>query len=171
MNFQFYVEKLFDSEVFRNFQKEFSSAYPCSCFFGLDFENLKNPDNKACIDYYVPELKKMFSFKLEKGVEKLPVESFGEVVPEKLGLNYSFDFEDIENLIRNEMKSREIKEGVQKILISIQRVKDEDFILATVFISRMGLLKVKIGIAEKKILEFEKKSFLDMLKITGKKKD
>lgn len=36
MNFQFYLEKLFESEEFAEFKKEFPDAYLCSGFFVID---------------------------------------------------------------------------------------------------------------------------------------
>ena len=61
MNFQFYLEKLMDSEDFQNFKRENPDAYLCSGFFSIDKEK---EDNQQHLDYYIPELDKMFSFKL-----------------------------------------------------------------------------------------------------------
>ena len=74
MNFQFYVEKLFASGDFQEFMKENKDAYPCSGFFMVDRENMKNPGNQAHFDFYVPSINRMFSFKMEEGVQKVSVE-------------------------------------------------------------------------------------------------
>ena len=66
MRFQFYLEKLHNSEEFNSFIKENPKAYLCSCFFILDKENREAPDNKQHFDYYVPESKETFSFKIEE---------------------------------------------------------------------------------------------------------
>ncbi|MBT3405271.1 hypothetical protein HN832_04825 [archaeon] len=171
MNIQFYVEKLFEGKEFVDFQKENSDAYPCGGFFVIDFENLKKPDNKNHLDYFVPSINKMFSFQLEEGVSKVPVENFGEKAPEKIKLNYDFEFEKIENLILEKMGKENIKNQIQKILLSLQAKDGKDFLVGTVFLSGMGILKLVVDIGEMKITEFEKKSFFDMLKISGKKKD
>lgn len=168
MNFQFYVEKLFDSEEFQKFIKENKDAYPCGGFFVNDLENLKKPDNKNHIDYFIPSVGKLFSFQLEKGVEKVPVENVGGQIPEKIALNYNFDFEEIEDLIRKKMEKENIKNGIQKILLSIQNQKGKDFLVGTAFLSSMALLKLSISIPEKEIIEFEKKSFLDMFSVFKK---
>ena len=59
MNFQFYIEKLHNSEDFKKFMKENLDAYLCSGFFIIDFENPKNPDNKSHLDFYIPSKNEM----------------------------------------------------------------------------------------------------------------
>lgn len=168
MNFQFYLEKLFGSKEFENFNKDNPGAYPCSCFFGRDFENLKNPDNKQHIDYFVPSVKKIFSFKLEEGVNLVPVELIGDADPSKISLNYNFDFDDVEDLIMKKMQEEGVSEKVQKILLSMQNNEGKDYLVGTAFLSKMGLLKLAIDVSEMKITEFEKKSFLDIMNIFKK---
>ncbi len=168
MNFQFYVEKLFDSEEFQNFLKENKDAYPCGGFFVVDLENLKNPDNKNSIDYFSPSINKMFSFKFEKGVEKTPVENFGGKIPEKIKLNYNFEFEEIEDLIRKKMEEEQISKGIQKMLFSLQARENKCFLVGTVFISGMGILNLVIDLEERNIIEFSRKSFMDMISILKK---
>jgi hypothetical protein len=168
MNFQFYVEKLFDSQEFQKFIKENSDANPCGGFFIIDRENLKNPENKNHLDYFVPSINKMFSFQMEEGVKLVPVESFGEKAPGKISMNYNFDFEDVEDLIRNRMKTEEIDKKIQKILLSLQSKQGKDFLVGTVFISGMGIIKANIDLSEMKVVDFEKKSFFDMVKMVKK---
>lgn len=165
MNFQFYLEKLFDSKEFQEFIKENKDAYPCSGFFVIDKEG---KDNKQHFDYFIPSTKKIFSFKLESGGEKVPVEILEKFVPTKISLNYNFDFKDIEEKIEEKMKEEGIKNKLQKMLFSLQKVKGKELLIGTVFISMMGMLKVHIEISTMKIIEFEKKSFFDIVKV-GKK--
>lgn len=165
MNFQFYLEKLFASENFQEFKKENPEAYPCSGFFMIDFEK---PDNQFHFDYFIPSTKKMFSFKLESEIEKIPVEIIDKRTPEKLSMNYNFDFDDVVKLIEEKMNKENINKKIQKVLLSLQKLEDNDFLLGTIFISALGILKVKINIPEMKIISFEKKSFLDMMKIIKK---
>jgi len=165
MNLQFYLEKLFASEKFQNFIKENPSAYFCSGFFALDKEN---KGNKIHIDYIIPETKKVFSFQLEKEVDVLPVEQSGENLFGSLPDNINFDFGEIEKLIEDKMKEQEIKNKVQKILLSLQTFKGETCLVGTIFISGLGMIKIRIDLDKKKIVEFEKKSFMDMLKIVRK---
>lgn len=186
MKFNFYVEKLFSSSEFEEFRKENSDAYMCGGFFVIDLENLKNPDNKNHIDYFVPSLNKLYSFQLEEGVKKVPIEDFGGKVPSKVSDNYSFDFGDIEKMIRDKMEEEEVKSKIQKILISLQNKQTtesptspkqsedsstkegKDYLVCTVFISGMGIINLHIDLFDNKVVFFEKKSFMDMIKIVKK---
>jgi hypothetical protein len=166
MNFQFYFERLEDSKVFREFMKENPKAYFCSGFFTLDKDG---NDNQRHLDFYIPDKKEMVNFKInsmtERGVEKVPVEK-SEIVPEPLETGVDFDFEEIESMIVKGMERKEIKQKVQKILISLQNVHKKPVLICTVFISGLGLLRVNFDLSEgkPKIILFEKKSFFDVIR-------
>ena len=162
MKFQFYYEKLINSEEYLKFKKEFPKAYFCSAFFVLDNEK---SENKVHFDFYIPEGPKMYSFKLDRKTEFVNVEQFNPQVPEKLPMNFNFDLKEIEEIIRKEMAEKDIKGRIQKLLFSLQRLKNEDYLIATIFLSNMALLKVEIKLPENKITNFEKRSFFDMIKI------
>ncbi len=163
MNLQFYLEKLHASDVFKEFMKQNKGAYLCSGFFTMDKEG---KDNKRHLDFFVPALKKIFSFKLENSVDVIPIELAIEKIPEKLSLDHDFDFEEIQKLIEEEMKKQGMKNKIQKIILSLQSFDGKTFLVGTVFVSMLGLLKVKIDLEDNKpkIVEFEKKSFFDMVK-------
>ncbi len=161
MNLQFYLEKLHSSDVFKKFMKENPEAYLCSGFFTMDKEG---KDNKRHFDFYVPKTKKMFSFKLEDGVEMMPIDIVLEKIPEKLGVGFDFEFEEIEKMLEDKMKEENINSKMQKIILSLQDLKGKPFLVGTIFISMLGLLKIQIDISDMKIKEFEKKSLFDMMK-------
>ena len=163
MNLQFYLEKLHSSDVFKKFMKENPEAHLCSGFFTMDKEG---KDNKRHFDFYIPKTKKMFSFKLEDGVEMVPIDIVLEKIPEKLDIDFDFEFEEIEKMLDDEMKKQEIKSKIQKTILSLQDLKGKPFLIGTVFISMLGLLKVRIDLSDMKIVEFEKKSLFDMMKRT-----
>ena len=165
MNFQFYLEKLFNSKDFQEFKKINEDAYPCSCFFSVD---LRGNDNKQHFDYFVPIERKLFSFKLESQGEKVPVDFFSDEDPKKILLNYDFDFEDIKKMISKKMEQEKIKNEIQKMLFSLQNVEGKNLLIGTIFISMMGLLQVHIDIEKMQITSFEKKSFFDIIKVTRK---
>ena len=166
MNLKFYLEKLYASEEFEQFRKENPEAFLCSGFFIIDKQG---QDNKQHFDFYLPSERKMFSFQLEERTKIVPVELLNNKIPKKILLNYDFDFKDIEELIINEMKRQNIKNKIQKILLSLQNLDGKDFLVGTVFISTLGLLKINIDISQKKITEFAKTSFFDMIKVIKKK--
>ena len=165
MNLQFYIEKLFESDVFKKFRKENKEAYLCSGFFSIDRQGT---DNQQHLDFYVPSEKKMFSIKLENNIEFAPLENYDERVPEKLKENLDFDFDEIENMIINKMKEENVNKQIQKLLFSLQNLNGKNFLIGTIFISGMGILKVTISLDENKIISFEKKSILEMFKIIKK---
>lgn len=160
------------SEDFQKFKKENPEAYLCSGFFSIDKE--KNNEHEQHLDYYVPELDKIFSFKLlnEGKTEMIPVESYNEaenkIKPNKLDDNYDFDFNYIEKLVEGEMFEQKINKKILKYLFSMQNYEGKDYLIGTVFISGLGLLKCKVDLQEKKVTEFEKKNFFDMMKIVKK---
>jgi len=166
MNFQFYFEKLEHSDNFKDFVKENKDAFLCSGFFSVDKRGQKDVQN---IDYFVPSLNKMFSFKINEDVEKVPVEDFGDKFKqEKISEDINFEFEEIEDMIQERMNQDKIKNKIEKLLYSLQAKEGKNYVLGTVFISGLGLLKVRIDLKEKRIVDFEKKSLLDMMKIIKK---
>lgn len=163
MNLQFYFEKLRASEIFKKFMKENPSAFFCSGFFSQDFNG---QDNKQHFDFCVGE--KIFSFEVENNCIKKENQNLGGEL-QRVSEEVNFDFNEIENLIREKMRQENIKNKLQKILLSLQNFNGKDFLIATVFISGLGILKFDIDILKKEITKFEKKSFFDMMKIFRKK--
>ena len=148
-------------DLSKKFVEKNSDAFLCSGFFVIDkIENY----HKQHFDYYVPSTKKTFSFQLENGIKLVPIKMIDDKVPEKILFDYDLNFEKIEKIILNEMIYQRIKNKLQKILLSLQNSNDKDILLGTVFISALGLLKVRISLPEIKIIELEKKSFFDILK-------
>lgn len=166
MNLQFYLEKLFSSEEFQKFKKENPNAFLCSGFFSID---KKAQDNQQHLDFYVPNSNKMFSFKLTEKIELVPVENFGkDFIPEKITDNLNFDFNNIEKKIESRMFDEKINKKIEKIILSLQTKDKKNLLIGTVFISGLGMLKIKFDLDKREFLEFEKKSFFDMMKIIRK---
>jgi len=171
MNIQFYIEKLHDSKEFKKFIKENPKAFTCSGFFVIDKEeDEKKRDNKFHFDYYIPNKKKMFSFKLEKKVEMVPVEKFDNKKPEKISIKLDFDLEKLEEIILKRMEKEGIKNKIQKIIFSLQKLKEKDFLVGTTFITGLGMLRINLDLKTMKITLFEKKSFFDLMNIKRNKK-
>ena len=166
MNLNFYLEKLHNSEEYQDFMLENPDAYMCSGFFVMDFEKA---DHQRHIDVYAPTLKKVFSFKLENGIEMIPIDTFDNRTPKKLSFGYDFDLDEVEKMIKEKMAEEKVKSRIQKILLSLQNLENKDLLTATVFVSGLGMLKVNIDPLSKKITDFDKKSFFDMMKIVRKK--
>jgi hypothetical protein len=159
------LEKLKNSSEYKEFIKENKDAYLCSGFFVIDMENSAN--SQYHLDFFVPENKKTFSFELESGVKIVPLERYEQML-EKVS-SVAFDFNEIEKIISTEMEMKKIKNKIQKMIFSLQNVKGKDMLLGTIFVSGFGMVKVNIDLKDKRIVDFEKKSFFDMLNIMRKK--
>lgn len=166
MNLQFYLEKLENSEEYKKFIRENSDAFFCSGFFTID-ETGKEKDQQH-LDYFIPSSNKMFSFQLGENINLAPIENFGKDFTPSPLKNIVLDFDRIKEIVLEEMEKNKIKNKIKKILLSLQNKGEKNFLIGTIFISGLGLLKIKIDLNENKIIEFEKKSFFDMMKIIKK---
>jgi hypothetical protein len=167
MNSQFLLEKLEDSEEYKKFMKENPDAYLCSAFFIVDFDT-QPPENKFHFDYYLPSSKKTFSFEMENEIKLVPLERYDEKVLEKVSSDQHFDFDDIYDKIMKEMEEKKINNKILKMIFSLQNFEGKDTLFGTIMLSGLALLKMTFDISEDKIIEFEKKSFFDMMKIVKK---
>ena len=162
MNFQFYVEKLKHSDKFKKFEQKHKDAYFCSGFFVVDKEG---KDNKFHLDYYLPKQDKIVSFQLETAVQQNDVEIIDNKKPAKANIDCDFEMDNIEKMIKKEMEKQGVKNKIQKIMMSFQEIDKKDYLICTVFITMLGLLKVHINLDDKKIDLFEKKSVFDIMKV------
>lgn len=163
MNFQFYLEKLQSSEEFQRFIQKNPDAYVCSGFFSISKDVKSKSDEKNQIDYFIPSSKEMFSFELENEIKLTPMQIFDKRTPEEISA-IDFDFNEIEEIIQKEMEKNEINKKIQKILLSLQKLDGKDFLIGTIFISNLGILRMNIDIQANKIVLFEKKSFFDFVR-------
>ena len=166
MKIQGYLSELKSNKEFQDFAKKNPTAYLCSAFFIIDKEN---SNHKQHFDYFLPEENKIFSFQLEESCKQVPLDNLNPEAPEKILLENDLELQEIEDLIETEMGNRGIKNKIQKILFSINRFNNEEVAIGTVFISNLGMIKIRINLKEKKILDFKKESFMDMINIFKKK--
>ena len=168
MNFKFYLEKLENSENFKSFMKENPDAYLCSGFFIIDKQNNGAGDQQH-LDYFIPSQKNLISFCISDACQKNPSDlNDKNYIPEEL-LNYDFNFEEVEKIVTKTMDEKSIKNGIQKILVSLQSKGKKNFLLCTVFISTLGMIRIDISLPEMQVINFEKKSFFDIMKVSKKK--
>jgi len=166
MKLKFYEEKLESSDVFKEFKKENPKAYLCSAFIVVDKEG-KN--NKIHLDYFIPEKKEMVSFHLSDEISKVPLETYDDKIPEKVLLNGSLSLGEIEEIIENKMKVENLTNKIQKIILSLQKINGEDILAGTVFITMLGMIKIKINAKNKNVVDFEKKSLMDIMNVLKRK--
>ncbi len=167
MNFQFYAEKLKNSQEFKKFLKENKGAFLCSAFFIIDKEEGKD---KQHLDFYIPSAKKMFSFSLENNFEKTEIEIKDNMVPLKVSIENDFDLIEIEQMIEKKMNEEKIDKKIQKLLISLQNVNGKDILNLTVFITALGLINTTIDLEKMAMKAFKKKTFFDIMNVMKKDK-
>lgn len=165
MKFKNYVNKLENSKNFKDFKEKNKDAYLCSAFFIID---KKTNLNKQNLDYYVPSSKSAFGFKVEQQYQKEKLQDFLKV-PEKIPGNFDFEINEIEKMIHKKIEDSKIKNKIEKIIFSLQRLNSKDILVVNVFLSGLVLVNLKISMDDKKIFDFEKKSFFSMFKLFQKK--
>lgn len=164
MNLKLYLEKLQTSEEYKKFAEENPKAYLCSGFFIIDKENPEA--NQQDVDFYIPESKDIVSFCVSDSCQKKPVDFVDkENLPDKIDFSCNFDFEEVENIINEKMKQEGVKNKLQKILLSLQSKNGKCFLVGTIFVSSLGLIKIRIDLENMNVIDFEKKSLMDMLRV------
>ncbi len=166
MNFKYFLRRLQESSDYRKFIQENPESYPCSGFFTIDKEG---NDNKQHIDFFSPGKEKITSFQMEQEGKMTTIDVLDKKIPTKLNLDYDIDFDEVENLIYNKMREHGINNRVQKFILSLQNLEGKDYLMGTVFISLFGLIKINIEAKTKRIADFEKKSFFDLVNVFKKK--
>ncbi|MCF7910726.1 hypothetical protein K9L16_03575 [Candidatus Pacearchaeota archaeon] len=170
MNFQFYVEKLKDSEEYKKFISENPLAFLSGGFFIIDKETKDKKGEQQHLDFFIPNKKELFSFCLSESCQMSKVDLFEKnFFPEKISGDFNIDFNEIEKVLNEKISKQGIKNSVQKLLFSVQKNSGTNYAIGTIFISNLGLIKFKINLDKKQVQEFEKKSFFDLLKFKKKK--
>jgi hypothetical protein len=166
MNFKYYLRQLQENSNYRKFIKENPDAFLCSGFFTIDKEG---NDNKQHLDFFIPNNGKMASFQMEQESKMTIIEFLDKKIPEKISLDFDIDFDEVERQIYEKMRTHGINNRIQKLIFSLQKLDEKDYLTGTVFISMFGLIKVNIEIKSLKIVDFEKKSFFDLVNVFKKK--
>ena len=165
MNLKSYFKQLYENKNFKEFMKENPSAYLCSGFFTIDKEANENQQH---LDFFIPGKEKIFSFQLENDGKMKPLDTFDKAVPEKISLDFDLDFDDIEEIIEGRMEKDGMKDKIKKLIFSLQKIEQKNMLMGTIFISGFGLLKANIDLKNNEIIDFERKSFFDMIKVFKK---
>jgi hypothetical protein len=91
-------------------------------------------------------------------------------VPQEVSLDFDIDFDEIERQVYEKMRIHGINNRIQKLIYSLQKLEDKDLLTGTVFISMFGLIKMNVDVKTNKIVDFEKKSFFDLVSVFKKTK-
>ena len=157
-----YIEKLEQSEQYKNFKIKYPDAFLAAGFFVLDLEGGANVHQ---IDFYVPSQKKIAAFSLdgeEVGLKLL--DTLNDKVPEVLDMNTNVDLDAISGILADEMKNRGMSEGIRKIIAVIQNIDGKRIWNLNCVLTGMEILKSHVEDESQTVLKIEKASILDIMK-------
>ncbi|MBI3623566.1 hypothetical protein HY212_05830 [Candidatus Pacearchaeota archaeon] len=171
MKTQHFIKKAKESDDFKNFMKEDSSAYLCSLFFTRDYETKQN---ETQVDFYSPKKNVIVSFKVDKKVERIPLDKKAETIthqkfiPKPLGEKIKMNIEDVKPVLMDEMNNRSMASDINKILVVLHIADDRIVWNCTGFLKGLGLLQAHLEDSSESVLFMEKKNFMDLLKFVKK---
>ena len=161
MKIEPYIEKLNNSSEFKDFQKKNKDAFMVAGFFILDLEL---GQNLSQLDFYVPSKRKIAAFTLDKQITMQLLDLINaKKEPEKLDSKTKIDLDSIHGLLEDEMKNRNITEGIKKIIAIIQNIDGKKIWNLNCILSGMSLLNAHIDDESQTILKIEKKSMMDYI--------
>lgn len=156
-----YIEKLEESEEYKNFKIKYPDSFLAAGFFVLDLEGGANIHQ---IDFYVPNEKKIAAFSLDGDVEVKLLETLNEKIPEKLDMDTNIDLDALAGILSDEMKNRGMSESIRKIIAVIQNIDGKRIWNLNCVLSGMEVLKSHIEDESQTVLKIEKVSILEMMK-------
>jgi len=158
-----YVEKLEQSDEYKNFKVKYPDAFLVAGFFVLDLETNQNVHQ---IDFYVPSEKKIAAFTLDGDVTLQLMEMLSKdgKAPEKLDLETKVDLDALSGILTDEMHNRGISEDIKKIIAVIQNVDGKKIWNLNCVLTGMEILKSHIDDDSKSVLKLERTSVLDLMK-------
>jgi len=159
-----FITQLEGSKEFANFKSKNPNAPLCAGFFVLDLGRGKSTYQ---LDYYLPN-KKVETFDIDgKKVLRKTSQQGLKKKPQKIDGEINIDLDMLKGLVQDEMKNRGVTEKVTKIIAVLQKIGKENVWLLNCMTNGMNIIKVHIADKDESILEFEKFSLLDIMKVVG----
>ena len=169
MKFEHYVKRLEDSSEYKKFREEHKKAYLCAGFFVLDFESNKDVHQ---IDFLIPGNKKIATFTLQDGIQLKISEPMKKAKNklEKLELKEetNTDIDALKGIVHDEMLNRTVTGEIKKIIAVLQNKDNRKIWNLNCITADMGILKVHIDDKTSSVIEFEKASLFDFMKMIPK---
>lgn len=158
-----YVEKLEQSEEYKNFKVKYPDAFLVAGFFILDLETNQNIHQ---IDFYVPSEKKIAAFTLDGEVtlQLMDMMSKDGKSPEKLDLETNIDLDALSGILTDEMHNRGISEDIRKIIAIVQNIDGKKIWNLNCVLTGMEILKSHVDDASQSVLKLERSSVMDLMK-------
>lgn len=164
MKIQHYLKRLGESKEFKEFKGKHEKSYLCAGFFVLDFETGKHMHQ---IDYALPN-GKIATFMLDEGIKvKISEQAIKKKLPELMP-ETKIDLEALKGIVEDEMKNRTVTEKIKKIIAILHIVDNKPIWNLQCILDGLSLLQIHID-DEGNILKFEKRSLMDLIKMSGAK--
>jgi len=172
MNFQETLQKIQASQAFNNFKQQYPEAELCAGFFILDF--LESNDTKQSIDYKTQ--KNIFTFDINKNGEiiqkqdRLLDESTRPKL-KKINPNINIEVDELKGIAGIQTLENGISAKLHKIIAVLQNYKgpitnEEDKTVwnLTCMLDQLIVLNIIIDAETGRVLKFDRKSMMDMIK-------
>jgi len=159
-----YVEKLEQSEEYKNFKIKYPDSFMMAGFFVLDLEGGVNVHQ---IDFYIPAEKKVALFTLDEGVKldiKDMIRKDETKDPEKMDFETNIDLDALQGILMDEMKNRGISEDIKKIIAVIQNIDGKKIWNLNCVLTGMEILKSHVEDETKTVLKMDRTSVMDIMK-------
>lgn len=164
MKFDHYLNKVFESEAYKNLKQKNPSVYLCTGFFVLDFESGKDIHQ---LDFIIGR-KKVATFSLDEGVKmnisNLPI---SKKLPEIKG-EIKTDLKALKGIVEDEMKNRTITDNIKKIIALLQIIDGNLVWNLNCITNNLNVLQVHVNDLDQTILKFMKYSIMDFVKTIPK---
>lgn len=166
MKFEHYLKRLEESPEFKKFREEHKKAYLCAGFFVLDFEAGKNMHQ---IDFLIPGSKKIATFIVGEGVQlNFSPQLKSKIKMQKIEGEVKTDLDALKGIVIDEMHNRTITQEIKKIIAVLQNDNGKKVWKLNCITADLGIIKAHIDDETSSILEMEKASLFDFIKMIPK---
>lgn len=165
MNFNELYKVVEKSKQYKDFIKKNPDAELCAAFFVLDFDS---EDNKQSLDFKVGEKIFTFDYSMDKIIVKEDklLEVKGKEFPklEKISGKIKVEVDELKSIAGLKAFDEGIAAKFQKIIAVLQNHSNKQFWNLTCIMQGLLILNILIDSESGKVLKFEKRSMMDIVK-------
>lgn len=160
------LEKIEQSQSFKNFKKQHKDAELCAGFFVIDYAS--GADQQQ-LDYCLKN-GKIFTFILNQEVQVKEAETLNKEAEEKQKLerlninNIKIDLDDIERILKEKLNTEKIDKRINKIIAILHKHEGREIWNLNCMLEGMEILQVHINCENGNVMKFERKSMFDFIK-------
>ncbi len=163
MSFHKAIKKLKSDKAFKQFKGKHKTSFLFSAFFVLE------PDfsiETQQIDYYIPEKKKVETFKINNKITHKQDEFKPKDKVTVLDENIKIDIKELQKIIKKELEKEKLTPyTINKIIVILQKQKNKQMWNITCFLSGFKMLRLHINCFDGNIIESNQRNMLDFIQI------